>query len=82
MVGAYAGLADYDPGTAGAVGVPALYVAADEPTARTDMGRMRVLLPQLLHGQTVGSGHFCQLEVPDQINAMIARFLAISGLDP
>jgi len=26
----------------------------------------------------VGSGHFCQLEVPDQIGAMIDRFLAIT----
>jgi pimeloyl-ACP methyl ester carboxylesterase len=27
-------------------------------------------------GQAVGSGHFPQLEVPDQINAMISRFIA------
>jgi hypothetical protein len=26
----------------------------------------------------VGSGHFCQLEVPGQINAMIDRFLAVT----
>jgi pimeloyl-ACP methyl ester carboxylesterase len=31
-------------------------------------------------GQTVGSGHFIQLEVPDQVNAMIERFLAITDL--
>jgi pimeloyl-ACP methyl ester carboxylesterase len=31
-------------------------------------------------GQTVGSGHFNQLEVPEQVNAMIERFLsAIPG---
>jgi hypothetical protein len=24
----------------------------------------------------VGSGHFCQLEVPEQVNVMIDRFLA------
>jgi pimeloyl-ACP methyl ester carboxylesterase len=29
-------------------------------------------------GITVGAGHFHQLEVPDQINAMIERFLAIA----
>jgi hypothetical protein len=34
-------------------------------------------VPELLYGQTVGSGHFCQLEVPEQVNAMIDRFLAI-----
>ncbi len=33
-------------------------------------------------GRTVGSGHFHQLEIPDQINAMIERFLAVSGLAP
>jgi hypothetical protein len=29
-------------------------------------------------GQTVGAGHFRQPEVPDEVNAMIERFLAIS----
>jgi hypothetical protein len=32
-------------------------------------------------GQTVGAGHFNQLEVPEQVNAMIERFLQIS-LEP
>ena len=27
---------------------------------------------------TVGAGHFHQLEVPEQVNAMIERFLALS----
>src|SRR5215212_7766897 len=45
--------------------VPALYIAADEPQPRTDMGRLHELLPQLTDGKTVGSGHFCQLEVPE-----------------
>jgi pimeloyl-ACP methyl ester carboxylesterase len=31
-------------------------------------------------GRTVGAGHFTMLEVPDQVNAMIARFLQISSL--
>jgi pimeloyl-ACP methyl ester carboxylesterase len=29
-------------------------------------------------GHIVGSGHFCQLEVPQQVNAMIDRFLVIA----
>jgi pimeloyl-ACP methyl ester carboxylesterase len=29
-------------------------------------------------GQTVGSGHFIQLEVPDQVHAMMERFLAVT----
>jgi hypothetical protein len=36
------------------------------------------MFPQILYGKTVGFGHFCQLEVPEQVNAMIERFLAIS----
>jgi pimeloyl-ACP methyl ester carboxylesterase len=30
--------------------------------------------------QTVGAGHFIQLEVPDQVNAMIERFLTITAV--
>ncbi len=79
MISAYQGLADYDAGEAkGRVVVPSLYIAADEPSPRSDIGRLRELIPQMLYGQTVGSGHFCQLEVPDQVNAMIDRFLQVA----
>jgi pimeloyl-ACP methyl ester carboxylesterase len=30
-------------------------------------------------GQTVGAGHFLQLEVPEQVNPMIERFLSVMG---
>jgi len=30
-------------------------------------------------GQTVGAGHFIQLAVPEQMNAMIEQFLATTG---
>jgi hypothetical protein len=33
--------------------------------------------PTLVHGQIVSSGHFLQLEVLDQVSAMIRRFPAI-----
>jgi pimeloyl-ACP methyl ester carboxylesterase len=39
--------------------------------------RLGELCPTLVHGRVVGSGHFVQLEVPDQVNAMIRRFLEI-----
>ncbi|MFC3692866.1 alpha/beta hydrolase [Chenggangzhangella methanolivorans] len=79
MVAAFEGLRDYDPATATArLRTPALYVAADEPTPRTDLARLRELAPDMLYGQTVGSGHFCQLEVPDQVDAMIERFLRVA----
>jgi hypothetical protein len=60
--------------------VPALYIAADEPQPRTDMGRLLELLSWLMDGKTVGSGHFCQLEVPEQVN-MIERFLTVALRD-
>ncbi len=62
----------------GRITVPSLYVAADEPSRRADMDRVRDLLPGLYYGQTVGSGHFCQIEVPGQINPMIERFLKVA----
>jgi hypothetical protein len=42
------------------------------------MTRTKELMPEMHVGRTVGSGHFCQLEVPDQINAMLARFIAVA----
>jgi pimeloyl-ACP methyl ester carboxylesterase len=43
-----------------------------------DVIALRELKPDLEIGITVGAGHFHQLEVPEQVNAMIERFLAIS----
>ena len=51
---------------------------------RTDLGedsevdRLLQTKPDLEVGITVGAGHFHQLEVPEQVNAMIERFLAVS----
>jgi pimeloyl-ACP methyl ester carboxylesterase len=79
MAEAYGRLADYAADkTPNRVAVPSLYIVADEPSARTDMTRTKELMPQMHVGRTVGSGHFCQLEVPDQINAMLARFIAVA----
>jgi pimeloyl-ACP methyl ester carboxylesterase len=78
MAAAYAGLADYDAAAvASRLKAPILYVTANEPSPRADMDRLGELVPHLLRGQTVGSGHFCQLEVPEQVNAMIDRFFDI-----
>ena len=44
----------------------------------TDLLRLRRLKPDLEVGLTVGAGHFHQIEVPEQVNAMIERFLALS----
>jgi pimeloyl-ACP methyl ester carboxylesterase len=58
--------------------VPFLYLAAAVPV--TDFARLRRLCPHVVVGQTVGSGHFHQLEVPEQVNPMIERFLKVSGI--
>jgi pimeloyl-ACP methyl ester carboxylesterase len=77
MIAAIEGMRDFDPARAlGRLRLPALYLAADD-TPLTDLPRLRQLLPNLQFGQTVGSGHFCQLEVPDQVNPMLERFLTI-----
>ncbi len=79
VVSAFEGLRDYDPAEAtGGLAVPAVYIAADEAKPRSDMARFHELAPEILYGKTVGSGHFCQLEVPEQVNAMIDRFLAVA----
>jgi pimeloyl-ACP methyl ester carboxylesterase len=43
-----------------------------------DVPRLRKIKPDLALGITVGAGHFHHLEVPQQVNAMIERFLAVS----
>lgn len=79
MLGAMQGLRDYDPAYArGRISVPSLFIMADEPVPRSYMAGLVELVPHLMVGQTVGSGHFCQLEVPDQVNAMLDRFIGIS----
>ncbi|MBX3584526.1 MAG: alpha/beta hydrolase [Rhizobiaceae bacterium] len=78
MLGAMIGLRDYDPSYAsGLINAPCVFISADQPIPRTDIGALQALVPQLMTGRTVGSGHFCQLEVPQQVNAMIDRFLTV-----
>lgn len=55
--------------------VPSLYIASTRP--RGDIARIRQVWPHVVQGQVVSSGHFMQLEVPDQVHAMIRRFLCV-----
>lgn len=55
---------------------PLLFVGTSAPFA--DYDRLAQLVPQARIGQVVGSGHFMQLEVPIQTNAMIGRHLQLS----
>jgi pimeloyl-ACP methyl ester carboxylesterase len=56
--------------------LPMLYIGAVMPCDET---KMRELCPQIQFGRTVGAGHFHQLEVPEQVNAMIERFVSTSA---
>lgn len=51
---------------------PLLYLHSHFPA---NLSRLRELCPQLVTGETVGAGHFHQLEVADQVNPMIERFI-------
>jgi pimeloyl-ACP methyl ester carboxylesterase len=77
MAGCWEAMFAYDPTSAAAACVvPLLYVASANPVA--DLTQFRAACPGLVTGQTVGAGHYHQLEVPDQVNAMIERFIAIA----
>jgi pimeloyl-ACP methyl ester carboxylesterase len=65
----------YDPVPAArALRLPLLYIHANMPA---DLARLQATVPHAWIGQTVGSGHFPQLIVPDQVTAMITRWLAV-----
>lgn len=53
---------------------PVLAVSA---TAPVDYERFQDLLPEALVGKVAGSGHWLTLSVPDQVNAMLDRFLEL-----
>ncbi len=61
------------PAVLGAVTVPVLHIAATPPL--NDPAAFAALVPDCTTGMTVGAGHFAQLEVPEQVNSMIERFL-------
>ena len=55
--------------------VPMLYLEAAHRLA--DLDRLAALCPQLVTAKAIGSGHFLSLEVPEQINPMIDRFISL-----
>lgn len=55
--------------------VPVLYIEAAHRLA--DLDGFAALCPQLVTAKAVGSGHFLAMEVPEQINPMIDRFVSL-----
>jgi hypothetical protein len=53
--------------------VPALHLAVARPPNPPPL--LSQWLPTVVAGWTVGASHFNQIEVPDQVNAMIEGFL-------
>jgi pimeloyl-ACP methyl ester carboxylesterase len=66
------------PTVLGRATVPVLSIGSAVPA--NSAADLRQACPAITIGQAVGAGHFIQLEVPDQVNAMIERFLSITGL--
>jgi pimeloyl-ACP methyl ester carboxylesterase len=71
-------MGEFDGAALARVSVPVLSVGSARPA--NSSADLRRLCPAITIGQTVGSGHFNMLEVPEQVNAMIERFLAVNGL--
>jgi pimeloyl-ACP methyl ester carboxylesterase len=72
-------MGEFDGASAlGKVAVPVLSIGSAVPT--NEPADLRSACPAITIGQTVGAGHFNQLEVPEQVNAMIEQFMAINHL--
>jgi len=58
---------------------PMAYISADVPLVNMarDLDRLQELCPQLVVAKTMLAGHFNTIEVADQVNAMLDRFLAV-----
>jgi pimeloyl-ACP methyl ester carboxylesterase len=59
---------------------PVIYVSSGP--WYTDVARFRELCPHLVTGQIVGAGHYFELEVPEQVNPMIDRFVKVYTQQP
>jgi pimeloyl-ACP methyl ester carboxylesterase len=71
---------NYDPDPAAeACRIPMAYISADVPLVNMarDLDRLKRLCPQLIIAKTLLAGHFNTIEVADQVNPMLARFLAV-----
>lgn len=59
-----------------------LLVLLTQPWGSNDPARLLALRPDLQIGVTVGTGHFHQLEAPEQVTPMIDRFVQVAIAAP
>ena len=75
-VAALVGLLDFDgPAALAACAVPIVSIGSLSPI--NTQAQFAEHCPHILVAQTLGAGHFNQLEVPGQVNAMIDDFLRL-----
>jgi len=55
-----------------------LLVLRSGPGGSNSPERLLALKPDVHIGMTIGAGHFHQLEIPEQVTAMIEKFLQIT----
>ena len=74
IVRAWQAMSAYDPTeTLKQMNCPYLYIDCGQPDL--DLELLRELCAQVVIGKTVGAGHQATKDVPDQINAMLNRFI-------
>ena len=74
IVNSWQGMSAFDPAPVLAgVKCPYLFIDCGQPGLDLDL--LRELCPQVVIGKTVGAGHQATKDVPDQINAMLRRFI-------
>lgn len=81
MISALEHLLKHDSaGSAARCKVPVLYVASGP--WYTDVARFKALCPTLTTAQLVGCGHYFELEVPEQLNPIVERFIETQIVRP
>lgn len=56
--------------------IPFMYVS--HGSSNCDLNLLQELYPELAMGRTVGAGHWSMMEIPDQVNAMLSRFIQLA----
>ncbi len=82
LAGVFASLLDWDGElVAPRVQAPILQIVQGGGMP-ADLVRLQETVPRLELGRTVGAGHWAHVIVPDQVNSMIERFVAIHSPKP